>query len=103
MGRHQEISFEDFEENFIKQPDGYFPVYSCFDEDDDGENIRVVKLDMICEWRLSDEKVKFLAVPFETEEQFDKIIVYLKVTAELLNKAILSKIDQMKFAETKAE
>lgn len=103
MSRHQEISFEEFKENFIKQPDGFFPVYSAFEESDNGELLRILNLDMICEWRLTDGKVKFLSVPFETEEQFNEIVAYLKVTAELLNKAILKRVDELSYAETVEE
>ena len=67
----QEIDFATFKENFIQKPDGYFPVYSFLN---DGEYLKVVKMDMICEWRLTDGKVKFIEVPFETEEQFNEIV-----------------------------
>lgn len=101
--RREQIDFETFKENFINQPDGFFPVCSEFEESNNGELLRILNLDMICEWRLPDGKIKFLAVPFETEEQFDEITAYLKVAAELLNAAILERIDELKYAETVEE
>lgn len=94
-------TFEEFKEVYIAQPDGYFSVYSSFDENDDGENLRVVKLDMICEWRLPDGKVRFIEVEFSTKEQLDEIVSYLKLTADMLNKAILERIDRLDFSSTK--
>lgn len=98
--RRQRIEFDEFKENFITKPDGYFPVCSEFAENDYSENLRVVQMDMICEWRLPDGKIIFVEVPFETEEQLNEIKEYLKVAAGLLNKAILEKIDKLSYAET---
>ncbi len=98
------LTFEEFDEHFIQSPDGLFPVYSGLEEDDDGEYLKVMQVDMICEWRMSefsitnlltDDKVKFIAVPFETKEQFDKIMEYLKVAADLLNQAILERLSKI--------
>jgi hypothetical protein len=98
--RRDETDFATFKANFIDNPDGYFPVHSCFAEDDDGEPLRVFKIDMICEWRLSDGKLKFLAVPFETEEQFDAIMRYLRLTTYMLREKIHDRLEQLKFADT---
>ena len=90
--RRDYVPFDVFKENFIDHPDGFFPVYSSLeendDEDDDREYNKVVELDMICEWRLPDAKIKFIAVPFETDEQFNEIMAYLHVTAGLIHEAI---------------
>lgn len=99
--RRDTISFEDFKKHFIDQPDGYFSVYAGFEEDDESENLRILNLDMICEWRLTDGKVKFVSVPFETEEQFNRIIAYLKVTAAMLNEAILKRVGELDYASTR--
>lgn len=90
--KREDISFTTFKENFIKQPDGFFPVYSAIKENDDGYQ-SVVEMDMICEWRLTDGKVRFIEVPFSSDEEYEEIKGYLKVTADLLNKAILENID----------
>ena len=91
----QTVSFEDFDKYFIEEPDGYMPVYSAFQEDDDGNYLKIVEIDMICEWRLSDGKAKFFQVPYETKEQFDAIIGYLKATAKILNDKILANISEV--------
>ncbi len=101
--KRDRISFEDFKKNFIAHPDGYFPVYSCFNEDYHGEELRVLLLDMICEWRLTDGKVKFVEVPFETKEQLDELIAYLHLTAGLLHAAIIGRIVDLTFDGTKPE
>jgi hypothetical protein len=101
--KRDRISFEDFKNSFIAQPDGYFPVYSCLDEDYEGEPLRVFRLDMICEWRLTDGKVKFLEVPFDTKEQFDEMVAYLRVATDLLNKAIVEQIGELTYKDSKQE
>lgn len=101
--RRDRIDFDTFKTNFIDQPDGYFSVYSVFNEDYESDNIRVLLLDMICEWRMDDGKVKFVEVPFDTEEQFNALVAYLRVTADLLNKAIVERIDELKYADAKPE
>jgi len=97
--KRENVDFETFKKNYISQPHGYFSVYSAFEEDDDGDFLRILNLDMICEWRLTDGKVRFLAIPFESEEQFIELVEYLKVTAKLLNDEILKRIDELKYSE----
>ena len=103
--RRNTIKFDEFKKNFIDQPDGFFPVYSAIEENGDwegegaGQYFKVIQIDMICEWRLTDGQVKFLAVPFENEQQFNEIMAYLRVTADLLNKAILNRVSKMSFAD----
>ncbi len=101
--RRDRIDFDTFKTNFIDQPDGYFSVCASFNEDYHGECLRALQLDMICEWRMTDGKVKFVEVPFDTEEQFNALVAYLRVTADLLNKAIVGGIDELKYADTKPE
>lgn len=101
--KRERISFEDFKKHFIDQPDGYFAVYSSFKEDYHGENLRVLQLDMICEWRLDDGKVKFVEVPFDTENEFIMLRQYLVLTAGMLNKAILGRLEELSYSETKPE
>jgi len=100
--RRDTIEFDDFEKHFIQNPDGYFPVYSAFEEDDNSNHLKVVEMDMICEWRLSDSKVKFVRVPFETEEQFRKIVAYLRETSNLLHTAINKRLDDLEGEDYKA-
>ena len=98
------IDFETFKEHFIEKPDGFFPVYSRFESDYHGEYLRLLKLDMICEWRLDDGMIKFIEVPFDTEEQYKQLISYLLVVASMLNKAIINNIGRLEpFNELKPE
>lgn len=101
--KRDRLSFVDFKANFIDQPDGWFAVYTSFKEDYHGGNLRVLELDMICEWRLSDGKIKFLEVPFDTEEEFNALVIYLRVTTDLLNKAILENIGELSYTTTLPE
>lgn len=98
--KRDRIDFETFRTNFIGQPDGFFSVHSAFQEDREGDSLRVLLLDMICEWRLSDGTVKFVEVPFDTEEQFNELVAYLKLTAGMLNAAILKRIGELNYADT---
>lgn len=98
--RRKRIKFDEFKENFINKPDGYFPVYSSFTENDYSEHLRIVEMDMICEWRLPDGKIIFVEVPFDTEEQLNEIKAYLKVACDLLNKEIHRRVDELSFADT---
>lgn len=93
--RYEHIPFDKFEEYYIKKPDGYLTVYSHFDEDEDGLPLKTVNLDMICQWRLHDGKVRFLSIPFETEEQFNKIRDYLRVTTDILYKDVSKDVDKL--------
>jgi len=102
------IDFDTFKEHFIDQPDGYFPVYASFEEVDDedmpedAQYYKVVELDMICEWRMPDGKVKFIQVPFETKEQLEAIVAYLHVAAGLLHEAISKRNNEL-LPEAEAE
>ena len=77
---HREIiTFSEFKKHFIDQPnpDCYVPVYYSFEEDETGEELRILNIDLICNWRLSDGKVKFYSVPFDDDKQFNELIQYL--------------------------
>ena len=74
---------------------GYYPVYSSFDEDDESNLLKVVQMDMICEWRLEDGKIKFLEVSFETKEQLNEIIAYLKACLGYLHGSIIENIEKL--------
>ena len=93
------IDFESFKKHFIDQPKGFYPVYSEIKELYDGTLAPVMQIDMICEWRLPDGKVKFIEVPFDGHRQFEQIIKYLKVAANLLNEEILIGIDSLKYVD----
>jgi hypothetical protein len=98
------IDFDTFRDNYIAHAEGgFYPVYSKFEESHNGNNLRVVQMDMICEWRLDDGKIRFIEVPFDTEDQFNQIVAYLKACAGYLNAAILERIDELKFADTVEE
>ena len=97
--RYESISFEDFKENYIAHADGgYYPVYAWFDEDDESNNLKVVQMDMICQWRLGDGKIRFLEVPFETKEELNEIIAYLKACLQYLHNDISEKIGELEVA-----
>jgi hypothetical protein len=101
--KRDRIDFATFKANFIDHPDGYFSVYSNLEEDYEGNRVRLLLLDMICEWRLDDGCIKFVEVPFDTEEEFKQLIAYLRVTAGLLNAAILERIGELSYTESRPE
>ena len=87
---YRRISFEDFEKSYINSPDGYLTVWAGLDDETDSVN-----LDMICNYRLQDGKVQFLEVPFESEEQLDKIWRYLYITTSILHKEVIECADNL--------
>jgi hypothetical protein len=92
--RHELVDFKTFREEYMSNAEGgYYSVYSVIKEDDFGN--KVVKMDMICNWRLTDGKVKFIAVPFETKEELNEITTYLRLCAGYLNTSILEQIDEL--------
>ena len=64
-------------------------MYSSITENDHGDYEKSVDIDMICEWRLTDGKFKFLVVSFETKEQLDQISNWLLKAAEALKDEII--------------
>lgn len=54
MSNRQEYTFEEFKEHFIDRPFAYYAVYSALEEDDNGNYLPFMLIDMICEWRLTD-------------------------------------------------
>lgn len=97
------IEFDEFKKHFIDHPDGFFSVYSALDQDEDENFLKIVNLDFICEWRMCDKPPMFYSVVFNTEDEFNQIVAYLKITTDLLNKSILNSIDEMKFSDVKNE
>lgn len=103
----QYINLTDFkanymdESNFVNGYMGYFPVYVGFKEDNDGNNLRALHIDLICEWRLPDCKIKLLEVPFDTPEQLEDIVVYLRKMAKLLSTTIIERVDKLNYNCTK--
>ncbi len=106
--KRDRIDFEMFKANFIVRPDGWFPggylpVHSTFGEDCEGDSLRVLNLDMICEWRLADGKIMFVEIPFTTEDEFNQLVEYLRFAADFLHKTILKDIDALDYLATKPE
>ncbi len=91
----QVMTFEEFDRVFMSTFGGYLPVYASNHENDAGTLTNAVDLDLICEWRLADGKVKFVTVTFTDREQFDRIAVYLINAVEALRAAILKNIDDL--------
>lgn len=73
---------------------GFTPIY-CSMADEEDDEVDVIYIDLICEYRLIDGKVKFLAVSFDNDKQFNDIIAYLKESADHLHIAITSNINRM--------
>jgi len=91
-------TFAEFKKFIVPYADGgYYPVYSALAEDDNSNKLRTIQLDMICEWRLPDGKVIFAEVDFETEDELNQILDYLRLSAEFLNKDILKRINKISF------
>lgn len=100
----QTVDFDTFKQNFIDKPEGgYYPVCSNLAENNDGEKVKVMNIDLICEWRLMDGKVKFFEVPFENEDQFNEIVGFLKAGADFLHKAIHENIETLDYAEANGD
>lgn len=95
-----EVSFEDFVKKWMPTRErseyGFFPVYAAFGEED-GQ--KFLKLDMICEWRLPDGKIRFLSVFFETEVERQRLLAYLRAAALKLYETIAARIDKIAAGE----
>lgn len=52
---------------------GYTPVYFFRDENEDGNQLDAICIDMVCEWRLTDGKVLFAEVPFTNAQELQEI------------------------------
>ena len=73
---------------------GYMPVYA-YTPDEEEDEVDVVYIDLICEYRIPDGKVKFLAVQFENNEQFNEIVAYLETSADGLRDKILANVNSL--------
>lgn len=81
----QELSIADLKNN-IKYD--WRAVCAAFDEDDNGEGIDVVLVDLICEWRLPDGGVKFVKVPFNSPEELAEIKAVLQASVATFTKVL---------------
>lgn len=95
--QRQQMTFADFQRQFIERPDGYFPVHTSLDEDNNGDQQKILCIDLICEWRLTDGKVLFLSVSFDTQAQFEEIRAYLVTAADLLQQAIRRNVGSLQY------
>lgn len=90
------LNFADFKTAYMSSSGfGYYPVYVSLTESSDSVFLPIFNLDMICEWRLPDGKIKFIQVPYETKEEFEEMKEYLRKAAEALCKAITERIDRL--------
>jgi hypothetical protein len=81
----------------------WMPVYSAFAESNQGVLLRTLEVDLICEWRLPDGKVRFVKVKFETEAEFQTLVESLKKGADNLHQEIHQRISKLRFADTEKE
>lgn len=97
--RH-EFNFADFKRDYIDSPKGWMAVYASFEESHYSEQLRTLKIDMICEWRLDDGKLHFVQVDFETEDELEQLKAYLRSMANELREEIVKRVDKLLFSET---
>ena len=101
MAGRRAIVFKEFKRDFINHTKGeYYPVHIQFDENENGNFLKLVKLDMICEWRLDDGKILFLTVAFSTQEELNEILDYCKKCLGFLHHAIKTNIDDIEVKST---
>lgn len=65
------------------------PVCAGFAEDSEGNPIKLVQIDFICEWRIADHKFVFVEVPFETQQELQGIAAELRGAVESYRQALL--------------
>lgn len=99
---YQSLSFDEFEKNFINQPDrGYLSVWFEFinpKEDSDYEEYlepedtkpkrTILKMDMVLPSRLLDGQITFYEVEIHTKEQYSKSVKYLREAQNLLKESL---------------
>lgn len=94
----QLIAYVEFKTVYMSQPNGgYYPVYATINENSDGEPIKEVNVDLICEWRLPDGKVKFMTVDITHQYQFDALVEWLKSSADKLKDEIIKTANELIF------
>ena len=93
MTKREIVDFATFKDNFVDKKGGYYPVYAAVNTY--VEENSSVEIDMICEWRLADGKIKFVEVPFKNFDELGVILAYLKTGANLLYESILENIEKI--------
>ncbi len=98
---YTEISFEQFEKEFINSPGGYLSVWFSFEnpkerpdweESNESEEIKpkrtILSMYTVVPCRLKDGKINFVEVVISTKEQYKKSVKYLMETQRLLNESL---------------
>lgn len=88
------MTFAQFDEQFIVKGGLFLPIHSKLATNCNGERVKIFEIDLIREWHDSD-KLRSVAVEFDTQEQYDRMVVYLKLSADLLRQSLLSNIDTL--------
>jgi hypothetical protein len=88
------MTFAQFDEQFIVKGGLFLAVHSKLATNCNGDRVKIFEIDLICEWHGTD-KLRYFAVEFDTEKQYDRIVVYLKLCADLLRDSVLSSIDTL--------
>ena len=92
------IPYAVFKNSWIDPKDGgYFPVCCGLKEDDDGNHLKVLEIDLICRWRLTDGKVQIIEVPFETEEELATLKGYVMHRGQSLADEIWAEADELSY------
>jgi hypothetical protein len=89
----QTITIQDLKDNIKYE---WRPVCAEFDEDEEGNNQQIVKVDLICEWRMPDRKILFVEIPYETDEELKEIVAALQGSIEPFAKALAEKFGKLK-------
>jgi hypothetical protein len=98
---YKEISFSEFEENYINRPDGYLSIWFSFEDpreesgnkefklpDDVKSKRAVLEMDMVFPSRLQDRKIQFISVEISTSVEYLKATVYLRKTQALFMQSL---------------
>lgn len=91
------ISFNAFKQAFIDGSGSWFVAYASLAEADNSGQLQGLELDLFCEWGLPDNKVKFVEVLFENEQEFKELMIYLRQDADYLRSALMHNIDRLKY------
>ncbi len=92
-----EMTFEEFEENYMNNFDGYVPTYFTADEEYFEKDYILVKVEMIAPFRMTDGPSRFFRVISirVNREQYSKLKDYASNAGENWKKQLKKNIDDV--------
>jgi hypothetical protein len=91
----QRLTFNEFMRDYQSRPTAFLAVNAKLATDEHDRPRKVLQMDIICTHKLAANTVRFVEVPFDTKEQYDDLIAYLKWAAETARDWFLDDIESL--------